>query len=317
MARPSQQLDLALLEAGEEEIRLKGVRGLSVRTVCARAGVSPRMLNYYFGSKDNFVHTLLERGYKNFSREVEDSVRGDDAPLDRLRRGLRVCLRHTIEGRKVLRNLICDAYADEPVVSALLREHNSHTRIMYHLMEEAWRRGELRRDVSPAEIFMAVMPGVFLPALRMDSLFPFNLRHIRELAGDALPDELPDGLSDAQDDGKESLARAEEQGMRTFEYLLRGFLSPEGPHEQAANAEPRATAPSSPSSPCSRATSGRSGQSGPVRPRAGRRALSVKRRFALAQPGQGKPGEKTADHPQTKRAGHVVHHAEQRGKDAE
>ena len=65
MARPSQQLDLALLEAGEEELRLKGVRGLSVRAVCARAGVSPRMLNYYFESKDNFVRTLLVRGYKN------------------------------------------------------------------------------------------------------------------------------------------------------------------------------------------------------------------------------------------------------------
>ena len=164
MARPSQQLDLALLEAGEEELRLKGVRGLSVRAVCARAGVSPRMLNYYFESKDNFVRTLLVRGYKNFSREVEESARGTDAPLDRLRRGVRVCLRHTIEGRLTLRNLICDAYADEPVVSEILQERNSHTRIMYGLMEDAWRRGDLRRDVSPAEIFMAVMPGVFAEA---------------------------------------------------------------------------------------------------------------------------------------------------------
>ena len=97
MARPSQQLDLALLEAGEEELRIKGVRGLSVRAVCARAGVSPRMLNYYFESKDKFVRTLLTRGYKNFSREVEENSRGDDSPLDRLRRGLRVCLRHSIE----------------------------------------------------------------------------------------------------------------------------------------------------------------------------------------------------------------------------
>lgn len=86
------------------------------------------------------VRTLLVRGYKNFSREVEESARGTDAPADRLRRGVRVCLRHTIEGRLTLRNLICDAYADEPVVSEILQERNSHTRIMYGLMEDAWRR---------------------------------------------------------------------------------------------------------------------------------------------------------------------------------
>lgn len=76
MARPSQQLDLALLEAGEEELRLKGVRGLSVRAVCARAGVSPRMLNYYFESKDNFgphpagagLQELLPRGGRKRAR---------------------------------------------------------------------------------------------------------------------------------------------------------------------------------------------------------------------------------------------------------
>lgn len=300
MARPSQQLDLALLDAGKEELRLKGVRGLNVRAICARAGVSPRMLNYYFGSKDNFVHTLLSRGYMNFFRDVEESVRGGETPLDCLRRGLRTCLRHTVEGRVVLRNFICDAYAGEPAISEMIRDHSNHTRLMFGLVEEAWHRGDLRKDVSPAEIFAAVMPGVFLPALQMDPPFPFNFHHIRDLI------EEPDG--------EESVLLAVERGMRNFECLLQGFLSPEGPREQAANTEPRATAPSAPPSPSSRAASG---QSGPVRPRAGRRALSVKRRFVLAQPGQGKPGEKTADHPQTKRAGHIVHHAEQRGKDSE
>ena len=52
MARPSQNLDRALLEAGFAELERGGVRGLSVRAVCARAGVNVRMLNYHFGSKD-------------------------------------------------------------------------------------------------------------------------------------------------------------------------------------------------------------------------------------------------------------------------
>ena len=288
MARPSQQLDLALLDAGEEEIRLKGVRGLNVRAICARAGVSPRMLNYYFGSKDNFVHTLLSRGYMNFFRDVEESVRGGETPLDCLRRGLRACLRHTVEGRMALRNIICDASAGEPAISEMIRDHSSHTRLMFGLVEEAWRRGDLRKDISPAEIFTAVMPGVFLPALQMDPPFPFSLRHIRALIAEPQEPE-----------GEEGIRLAVERGMRNFECLLQGFLSPQG----AADAEP-----------------GRDDSRGvrsPRSPRAGRRAHSVKRRFALAQPGQSKPGENTPDHPKTEGPGHIVHHAEQRGKNAE
>ncbi len=288
MARPSQQLDIALLDAGEEEIRLKGVRGLNVRAICARAGVSPRMLNYYFGSKDNFVHTLLSRGYMNFFRDVEESVRGGETPLDGLRRGLRTCLRHTIEGRITLRNLICDVYAGEPIALEMIRDHSSHTRLMFGLMEEAWRRGDLRKDISPAEIFTAVMPGVFLPALRMDPPFPFNLHHIQDLI------EEPE-----EPEGEEDIRLAVERGMRNFECLLQGFLSPKGGTEAESNRDDSR------------------GVRSPRSPRAGRRTPSVKRRFALAQPSQSKPGENTPDHPQAEGPGHVVHHSEQRGKDAE
>ncbi len=280
MARPSQQLDLALLEAGEEELRIKGVRGLSVRAVCARAGVSPRMLNYYFESKDKFVRTLLTRGYKNFSREVEENSRGDDSPLDRLRRGLRVCLRHSIEGQVVLRNLIRDVYADEVAVSDMMEEHakHNHTRIMYDLVEEAWRKGYFRKDVTPSEIFTNIMPGVFLPALKIDPPFPFNLQYIRELAE---KDKLP------SPEGDNSIAQEVERGMRAFELLLKGFLA-ENPEASSFR-----------------------------RPRVPRRAGSFRRRLTPANSGQSKSGKKAADHAKPEGTGHIAHHAEQCGENAE
>lgn len=67
MARPSQNLDRALLEAGFAELERGGVRGLSVRAVCARAGVNVRMLNYHFGSKDEFVRQLQIKPINIFS----------------------------------------------------------------------------------------------------------------------------------------------------------------------------------------------------------------------------------------------------------
>lgn len=89
MARPSQNLDRALLEAGFAELERGGVRGLSVRAVCARAGVNVRMLNYHFGSKDEFVRQLLNKTYQYFFNELSAGVRQNGAPLDRLACALR------------------------------------------------------------------------------------------------------------------------------------------------------------------------------------------------------------------------------------
>lgn len=225
------------------------------------------------------VRTLLVRGYKNFSREVEESARGTDAPLDRLRRGVRVCLRHTIEGRLTLRNLICDAYADEP--DCFGNSAGTQQPYPHHVWADGGRmaQGDLRRDVSPAEIFMAVMPGVFLPTLRMDTPFPFNIHRIREIA-DQVEQKYPDS--------EDGLRQEVEHGMRMFDLLLRGFLSKR--HDGARSFRP---------------------------PRTGRRAGSLKRRLASAHSGQGKAGEKTAEHAQSEGPGHIVHHAGQRGENAE
>lgn len=225
------------------------------------------------------VRTLLVRGYKNFSREVEESARGTDAPLDRLRRGVRVCLRHTIEGRLTLRNLICDAYADEPVVSEILQERNSHTRIMYGLMEDAWRRGDLRRDVSPAEIFMAVMPGVFLPTLRMDTPFPFNIHRIREIA-DQVEQKYPDS--------EDGLRQEVDTGCACSIFCC-GVFFPKGM--------------------TARGLSGRPARGGAPAHSSGALPLRILARV--------RPAKKPPSMPQSEGPGHIVHHAGQRGENAE
>ena len=126
---------------------------------------------------------------------------------------------------------------------------------------------------------MAVMPGVFLPTLRMDTPFPFNIHRIREIA-DQVEQKYPDS--------EDGLRQEVEHGMRMFDLLLRGFLSKR--HDGARSFRP---------------------------PRTGRRAGSLKRRLASAHSGQGKAGEKTAEHAQSEGPGHIVHHAGQRGENAE
>ena len=145
MARPSQNLDRALLEAGFAELERGGVRGLSVRAVCARAGVNVRMLNYHFGSKDEFVRQLLNKTYQYFFNELSAGVRQNGAPLDRLACALRLIARFTVENRAIVRNLWMDINAGVPLVLEVTRSHGlRHIRLLYDLLAEAWEAGDPR-----------------------------------------------------------------------------------------------------------------------------------------------------------------------------
>ncbi len=175
MARPSQNLDRALLEAGFAELERGGVRGLSVRAVCARAGVNVRMLNYHFGSKDEFVRQLLNKTYQYFFNELSAGVRQNGAPLDRLACALRLIARFTVENRAIVRNLWMDINAGVPLVLEVTRSHGlRHIRLLYDLLAEAWEAGDLRRDIPVRQIFLAVIPGVFAPLMWRERVLPFQ-----------------------------------------------------------------------------------------------------------------------------------------------
>ena len=176
MARPSQNLDRALLEAGFAELERGGVRGLSVRAVCARAGVNVRMLNYHFGSKDEFVRQLLNKTYQYFFNELSAGVRQNGALLDRLACALRLIARFTVENRAIVRNLWMDINAGVPLVLEVTRSHGlRHIRLLYDLLAEAWEAGDLRRDIPVRQIFLAVIPGVFAPLMWRERVLPFSL----------------------------------------------------------------------------------------------------------------------------------------------
>lgn len=210
MARPSQNLDRALLEAGFAELERGGVRGLSVRAVCARAGVNVRMLNYYFGSKDKFVRQLLTKTYEYFFNALATSAQQGGPPLERLERALRLLAKFAVENRTLTRNLWMDANAGVPLVQEVIRRHFfSHIRLLYDLLAEAWEAGDLRRDIPARQIFTAVIPGVFAHIMSWEPVLPFKLEPLRHALfphADALGGDAP-----------------VEAAMQNFACLLEGF----------------------------------------------------------------------------------------------
>lgn len=208
MPRPSQGLDRALLEAGIEEIKLGGVRGLSVRAVCARAGVNIRMLNYYFGSKDEYVRVLLTKTYEHFFNALRSSVEdGGAAPLDRLQNALKTSIVFAMNNQDITRSLWMDANSGVPLVKEMVEKvFPRHTNLMFELLYEAWKNGTLRQDIPPMQIFMAVLPGVFSPCLWGEKYFP------------QLPPEMPEELGVPPIDPVNA-------ALQNFACLLQGFMA--------------------------------------------------------------------------------------------
>lgn len=170
MARPSHGVDKALLAAGEEEIKAKGVRGLSVRGVSARAGVSLRMMNYYFGSKDNFVRKILNKCYDEYYTELKSHAQSSGSPLTRLRRVVEISSHFMLKNRAMGRNLWIDANAGEKVVLEIMSMHTPmHSGLILRLVREAQAEGELRQDLDARQIYLATMPGVFMGACLSDT----------------------------------------------------------------------------------------------------------------------------------------------------
>ncbi|HEY0597370.1 MAG TPA: TetR family transcriptional regulator C-terminal domain-containing protein [Sphingopyxis sp.] len=82
---PADQRRQALIDATAACLAEKGVAGTSVRTICARAGVSPGLLRHYFAGVD----ALVAETYREVTQRVAETfaaavAAAGDVPRDRL-----------------------------------------------------------------------------------------------------------------------------------------------------------------------------------------------------------------------------------------
>jgi AcrR family transcriptional regulator len=168
MARPSQNIDQRLLEAGFELLPQTGCRGLSARKLTEHAGVNLGMFHYHFKSKENFIRILLEQMYEQmFSLLVIKSGEGD-SPLQHLRNALLVLAHFGRTNRRLLQRIFADAIAGEPVAIEFLQANiPRHLAVVARLIDEAQRNGQIANVPLPQVIaFLAgsIMAPVLLGA---------------------------------------------------------------------------------------------------------------------------------------------------------
>ena len=191
MARPSRQIDQALLASGAALYPQCGCGGLSVRAVAAHAGASPGMFHYHFESKDAFVREVLQRFYEDLFSQIALPARQAGEPLQRLRQVLLALGRLLRQHALVLRRVLADAEAGHAVaVDFLRRNMPRHVKLLLQLLAEAEAAGQIAPR-PPLLRLTFVLGAVAMPVLAASMLKEQGL-----LPALARPMVVPQVLSD-------------------------------------------------------------------------------------------------------------------------
>lgn len=171
MARPSQQLDIALLRSGRALYPALGAAGLTQRRLAEHAGISPGMFHYHFASKEAFLRALLQQLYEEMFAGLAAEAALPGPALQRLAAGLLGLARFVREQRPLLMRLALDAANGVAVAHEFLQANvPRHMGLLAGLLDEARRSGELPPTRHPMQrvAFMlgsVLAPMVVLPAM--------------------------------------------------------------------------------------------------------------------------------------------------------
>lgn len=140
MARPSQNIDQRLLDAGIELLPIVGCSGLSARRLTEHAGVNLGMFHYHFRSKDNFIRILLTQIYDRMFSMLVLKAGEATSPVENLRNALYVVAQFGRGNRQLLLRIVADAINGETVAVEFLRTNiPRHLAVLAGLILEAQR----------------------------------------------------------------------------------------------------------------------------------------------------------------------------------
>lgn len=177
MVRPSRNIDQLLIDTGRALLPETGARDFSIRQLTDRAGVNLGMFHYHFKTRENFLSILLQGLYEEMFAQLTFQAKAERPPLENLRAAVNVLGRFLRDNRLLLRRLMPDAIAGEPIARKFF--HSSfprHLAVMAQLVGEAQRSGVLR----PLPLFQAMsfvggavaMPIIMATAAQAEGFVP-------------------------------------------------------------------------------------------------------------------------------------------------
>lgn len=180
MARPSQNIDQALLASGRALYPLHGCAGLSVRQICEHARVNVGMFHYHFQSKNNYLSVLLQGLYDEVFVQLEAQAAQAGTAIERLREALCLLARLMRNHGSWIGRVWADAGLGEDVPRLFLKRNAPrHMGLLLVLLQDAAQAGDLAQS-PPMQRFGFLMgsvlaPMVLLPAAIQLQFLPVDM----------------------------------------------------------------------------------------------------------------------------------------------
>ena len=137
---------LRLLKSGLSAFTRYGYRAATSRMITDPVGMTPAMLNYYFGSKEGFFQKLVELSFTDIDREVADHLREAESKgfTERVRAIIRAHLRLGIEAPTAVEFLLSLTYGPSEANPAvdLAANYQRTAERMSAVFTDAIARGE-------------------------------------------------------------------------------------------------------------------------------------------------------------------------------
>ncbi len=163
MARPSQNQDQALLEAGRQLYPQYGCAALSVRLLAQQAGVNIGMFHYHFKSKDVFIQRLLQDWYEEMFAQLQIEVATDVGTLEKLRQALLLIARLMRQHGDWFGRVWQDAgQGHEVALGFLQRNGKRHVQVLLGLILQGIAEKRLPA-LPPVQLLMYLMGSIVSP----------------------------------------------------------------------------------------------------------------------------------------------------------
>ena len=153
---------IEILLVAEDFFSEKGFSGSSVRDIASAAGVNVAMINYYFGSKDNLLQTLIEWRAHKFLLNSADIFIEDD-PWNRMERVIAILLNAMSEHRSIYKIVAIEGGVRHRILKSAifdkLKKHNN--KVIDEVLQYGISLGKFNPD-SSAVLIHAMIMGMFM-----------------------------------------------------------------------------------------------------------------------------------------------------------
>lgn len=166
MGRPRSDIGPRIVHAARARFLAEGVDGASLRTIAADAKTSIGMVYYYFPTKDDLFHAVVEEVYGALLQDLEVAVLSATTVDERLRRASTRIGRASELELDVVRLVLREALVSSSRLERLFARFTAgHIALLGRTLLEGVREGAIDASVPPPLLLLSTLAMIALPQL--------------------------------------------------------------------------------------------------------------------------------------------------------